>query len=79
MERLFIIIFLLSILPYMGIPNQYDMMIVVVLFVWLLYSVYLISKKHSQLHKSEMQERNSKTNSETTTESEEKENDTIQE
>ncbi len=53
MERLFVIIFLLSILPYLGIPNQYDMPIIILLFVWLLYSVYLIGKKHAQLHAQE--------------------------
>jgi|GEM_PF-4621107 len=49
MERLFIIIFLLSVLPYIGIPSQYDMPLIAILFVALLYSVYLIGKKHSRL------------------------------
>ena len=46
MEKIFILIFILAVIPYFGLPKMYDTPIYVVVFAALAYSTYIFLKKN---------------------------------
>jgi len=47
MDRILLVVFALIILPYAGIPNRYDIFIVLILVGFLFHSLYVFIKKHN--------------------------------